>query len=388
MNGITSSSNASVVQLDAYKELIMKTVITNGRLVLPYGVREGSILVEDGKIQSVSFDSFSHPSDAEVINADGCFVSPGFIDMHTHGAGGYDGTNSTSSVSKPLQKLIKRTQPAGLVIGKAVPMRPMPGMMYYADSIKVREEDITRFDTIDVSSFNCNGKRVRALNKRGSFKAFTVPSDGIISASHFSAVIHRILIPLNTSPGICRVYRISEFYDRSRPISKDDLVELSVPAELHPPVSPNLSLIRMESNNGNNQYTVKVNKPCLKIEQNYTKHYFGDIDLSVPLRITGALGFERQNPWYKVYYRRIHRKRYARSTGYYMKIDPKRMTRTRYKMNDSIGNKHYGINQSATKNSGISGYYGKLWIYKKFRHKFYRAVEIEYRTGHRIYTGL
>ena len=95
MNGITSSSNASAVQLDAYKELIMKTVITNGRLVLPYGVREGSILVEDGKIQSVSFDSFSHPSDAEVINADGCFVSPGFIDMHTHGAGGYDFMDGT-----------------------------------------------------------------------------------------------------------------------------------------------------------------------------------------------------------------------------------------------------------------------------------------------------
>ena len=28
----------------------MKTAIVNGRLVLPYGVREGSILIEDGRI--------------------------------------------------------------------------------------------------------------------------------------------------------------------------------------------------------------------------------------------------------------------------------------------------------------------------------------------------
>lgn len=73
----------------------MKTAIVNGRLVLPYGVREGSILIEDGRIADVTIGQSPSPSDAEVIDAGGRYVSPGFIDMHTHGAGGYDFMDGT-----------------------------------------------------------------------------------------------------------------------------------------------------------------------------------------------------------------------------------------------------------------------------------------------------
>ena len=73
----------------------MKTAIVNGRLVLPYGVREGSILIEDGRIADVAIGQSPSPSDAEVIDAGGRYVSPGFIDMHTHGAGGYDFMDGT-----------------------------------------------------------------------------------------------------------------------------------------------------------------------------------------------------------------------------------------------------------------------------------------------------
>ena len=73
----------------------MKTAIVNGRLVLPYGVREGSILIEDGRIADVTIGQSPSPSDADVIDAGGRYVSPGFIDMHTHGAGGYDFMDGT-----------------------------------------------------------------------------------------------------------------------------------------------------------------------------------------------------------------------------------------------------------------------------------------------------
>ena len=73
----------------------MKTAIVNGRLVLPYGGREGSILIEDGRIADVTIGQSPSPRDAEVIDAGGRYVSPGFIDMHTHGAGGYDFMDGT-----------------------------------------------------------------------------------------------------------------------------------------------------------------------------------------------------------------------------------------------------------------------------------------------------
>ena len=68
----------------------MRILVVNGSLVLPYGIRKGSVLIEDGKIAEVSTGSEIKADGAEVIDAEGRYVSPGFIDMHTHGAGGYD----------------------------------------------------------------------------------------------------------------------------------------------------------------------------------------------------------------------------------------------------------------------------------------------------------
>ena len=53
-------------------------------------LEHASILVEDGKIQAVGTD-LEIPADAEVINLDGKWVTPGFIDAHSHLAMGEPG---------------------------------------------------------------------------------------------------------------------------------------------------------------------------------------------------------------------------------------------------------------------------------------------------------
>lgn len=71
----------------------MKTAIINGKIVLPDRIAAGKILVfEDGKICGIS-DCI--PAGAETIDAEGAYVAPGFIDMHTHGAGGADFMDGT-----------------------------------------------------------------------------------------------------------------------------------------------------------------------------------------------------------------------------------------------------------------------------------------------------
>src|SRR6266545_7793154 len=65
------------------------TAITNGRLVLPYAlVTDRSLLVKDGKILG-----FSAPdqvgAEFERVDAGGRYVTPGLIDIHTHGALGH-----------------------------------------------------------------------------------------------------------------------------------------------------------------------------------------------------------------------------------------------------------------------------------------------------------
>ena len=65
----------------------MKAIV-NGKIILPDSVVEGRALLFDGKIRGVV--SPEEIGGAEVIDAQGRYVSPGLIDMHIHGYLGED----------------------------------------------------------------------------------------------------------------------------------------------------------------------------------------------------------------------------------------------------------------------------------------------------------
>jgi imidazolonepropionase-like amidohydrolase len=62
------------------------TAITGGRVVPVEGepIEGGTVLVRDGKIAAVEGPGGTVPSDADVIDATGKWVLPGFIDAHAH----------------------------------------------------------------------------------------------------------------------------------------------------------------------------------------------------------------------------------------------------------------------------------------------------------------
>lgn len=70
----------------------MVTAIINGKILTPGKTRFGVLLLEDGKIRGIED---SAPEGARILDAEGDYVSPGFIDMHTHGAGGADFMDGT-----------------------------------------------------------------------------------------------------------------------------------------------------------------------------------------------------------------------------------------------------------------------------------------------------
>ena len=74
----------------------MRTTLINGRLILPGGIGEtGYVVIEDGKIAAVEKGEPAGPLSGEVIDAHSLYISPGFIDLHTHGAGGADFMDGT-----------------------------------------------------------------------------------------------------------------------------------------------------------------------------------------------------------------------------------------------------------------------------------------------------
>ncbi len=66
--------------------------ITNAKLLTPEGfVQPGTLVTEDGKITAVGqHNAVTVPDGAQIIDAAGKVVAPGFVDIHTHGAAGYD----------------------------------------------------------------------------------------------------------------------------------------------------------------------------------------------------------------------------------------------------------------------------------------------------------
>lgn len=64
--------------------------IYNGKILTPYRmIPQGTVLISDGIITEVKEGNID-VSDAIEIDAEGNYISPGFIDIHVHGGGGHD----------------------------------------------------------------------------------------------------------------------------------------------------------------------------------------------------------------------------------------------------------------------------------------------------------
>lgn len=84
----------------------MKKCIVNGKVILHDEIVEKNVFIENDKIIEVSD---KQPTDEEVIDAMGMYVSPGFIDVHTHGRAGSDTMYPTFDDLNAISKAALKT---------------------------------------------------------------------------------------------------------------------------------------------------------------------------------------------------------------------------------------------------------------------------------------
>ncbi|MDE6952948.1 MAG: N-acetylglucosamine-6-phosphate deacetylase [Erysipelotrichales bacterium] len=84
----------------------MKKCITNGKIILHDEIVEKNVFIENDKIIEVSD---RQPINEEIIDANGLYVSPGFVDVHTHGRGGSDTMYATFEDLNIISKATLKT---------------------------------------------------------------------------------------------------------------------------------------------------------------------------------------------------------------------------------------------------------------------------------------
>ena len=82
----------------------MKMLIKNANIITPFEIkRNSSLVVENGKISAVfSGDTIDETGFAEVVDAAGKYLAPGFIDIHNHGNFGHDTMEGTDEAVRSM----------------------------------------------------------------------------------------------------------------------------------------------------------------------------------------------------------------------------------------------------------------------------------------------
>lgn len=78
-------------------------VIRNCNIIYLNKIEKGSILIKDGKIKKINPLTYDNE---DILDADGLYLSPGFIDTHIHGAGGFDTMDGTDEAINNIAKII------------------------------------------------------------------------------------------------------------------------------------------------------------------------------------------------------------------------------------------------------------------------------------------
>lgn len=81
-------------------------LIKNVKIIFPDSINEGSVLLKEGKIHNIFLNDTNPNYQGEILDGENLYLSPGFIDVHIHGANGCDTMDSTSESIKEISKTI------------------------------------------------------------------------------------------------------------------------------------------------------------------------------------------------------------------------------------------------------------------------------------------
>ncbi|MEP6640026.1 MAG: N-acetylglucosamine-6-phosphate deacetylase, partial [Chloroflexota bacterium] len=112
----------------------MRRVMVAGRLILEDRVAIGRITMEDGWITGVDIDVEGVASlPTEPPSDDLPYLSPGFVDVHVHGGGGFDAMGGAASLGGMARHLLRRGVTSFLPTAVT---SPLPALVGFAEQVR------------------------------------------------------------------------------------------------------------------------------------------------------------------------------------------------------------------------------------------------------------
>ena len=133
------------------------TYIINGRIVLPDAVVEGKALAFDTQSGTIHGIVNAYPAGAPVIDAAGCYVAPGLVDIHIHG---YLGEDTCDAKPEGIRKMAEGVAKNGVTSF-------LPTTMTVAKSEIVAALDAVR--SVKEESGSWQGAEILGVHAEGPF---------------------------------------------------------------------------------------------------------------------------------------------------------------------------------------------------------------------------
>ena len=155
------------------------TVIKNAQVVLENGIIwDGVIVIEDNKICDVGNEhTIDIPPNAKIIDAEGAYVGPGFVDIHVHGGVGY---NLFAEPQKVATHFLKH--------GETSILATSPGMYSHEELLQGIENVKNAMDIVkSIKGFYMEGPYIN--HNYGACKGLVRWSSGDILEEHYKPLI-------------------------------------------------------------------------------------------------------------------------------------------------------------------------------------------------------
>src|SRR6201993_1530058 len=124
-------------------------IFKNGRLVFPNGVRDGlDLVVENGLISAIGVAA---PAMGEqIVDLEGNYLTPGFIDLHVHGAMGRDTMQASAKAFREICAYHASGGTTSLLLTTAT--APIKAILKVVNEVRAQKSSIKQIAGVHVES--------------------------------------------------------------------------------------------------------------------------------------------------------------------------------------------------------------------------------------------